>query len=160
MSETPEHLTERLRSDGERVQAFFRNLTPDQWEREIYSEGSRWNVCQILAHFVVSEQSMTRLVENILDGGSGSPEDFNLDVYNERQVASLSNVAVDGLLNQFSISRGKTADLVDKITERDLTRQGRHPFLGIATLEDIIKLIYRHNQIHLRDIKRVLGSTP
>jgi hypothetical protein len=102
---------------------------------------------------------MTRLVENILDGGPGSPEDFNLDVYNERQVASLSNVAVDGLLDQFSISRGKTVDLVDKISERDLTRRGRHPFLGIATLEDIIKLIYRHNQIHLRDIKRVLGNT-
>jgi hypothetical protein len=36
----------------------------------------------------------------------------------------------------------------------DLAKLGRHPFLGITSLEDIIKMVYRHNQIHMREIRR------
>jgi hypothetical protein len=35
-----------------------------------------------------------------------------------------------------------------------LLHQGRHPFLGRAPLSEIIKIIYRHNQIHLREIRQ------
>jgi hypothetical protein len=38
----------------------------------------------------------------------------------------------------------------------DLANTGRHPFLGWVAVEDIIKMLYRHDQIHLRDLRRLL----
>ncbi len=38
--------------------------------------------------------------------------------------------------------------MVASISQADLTEEGRHPYLGVAPLTDMIKLIYRHNQIH------------
>jgi hypothetical protein len=40
----------------------------------------------------------------------------------------------------------------------DLVKTGRHPWLGIAPLEDMIQLLYRHNQIHQRDIRKLLAE--
>jgi hypothetical protein len=42
------------------------------------------------------------------------------------------------------------------MSQNDLERIGRNPFLGEVPLVEIVKLIYRHNQIHLRDLKRLL----
>jgi len=47
---------------------------------------------------------------------------------------------------------------VQKMQESDLERKGRHPFLGITTLEEMLKLIYRHTMIHQRDIRRALEA--
>jgi hypothetical protein len=46
--------------------------------------------------------------------------------------------------------------MVAEMDNNDLEIQGRHPFLGVAPLSDIIKLIYRHNQIHIREIRKTL----
>ena len=50
------------------------------------------------------------------------------------------------------------ATVVAHMTPEDLPKVGRHPFLGAAPLEDIIKLLYRHNQIHQRDVRRLLSQ--
>jgi hypothetical protein len=39
----------------------------------------------------------------------------------------------------------------------DLERIGRHPFLGVAPLVEMIKLVYRHNGIHIRDARKLVG---
>jgi hypothetical protein len=158
MADTPEHLAERLSEDGGHVVEFFEKLAPADWEREIYTEGSRWSVRQILAHFDVTETSITRLIKDVLAGGAGAPKSFDLDGFNERTVAARRVSSPTELLSRFSAHRQATVDLVRGMSETDLALTGRHPFLGIAPLEDIIKLIYRHNLIHLRDIRRVLSS--
>ena len=40
--------------------------------------------------------------------------------------------------------------------ETDLDREGRHPFFGPSALEKLLKLVYRHNMLHLRDIRHAL----
>jgi hypothetical protein len=39
-----------------------------------------------------------------------------------------------------------------------LEKTGRHPFLGVTTLREMIKMIYIHNQTHYRDLRRVLKN--
>ena len=39
------------------------------------------------------------------------------------------------------------------VSDSDLEKIGRHPFLGQTTLREMIKMVYLHNQIHIRDIK-------
>jgi DinB superfamily len=156
MAETPAHLAERLRLEGEKTQEFFRALAPEQWERIIYTDGSIWSIRTLLSHFVATEASITRLMENILGGGPGSPEDFDINRYNERKVSQLKDSTAEELLRRFSELRIASINLVAQMKPEDLSKTGRHPFLGLTNLEEIIKLLYRHLQIHQRDIRRAL----
>lgn len=157
MAETGPYLAERLRVEGEKSVRFFEELAPEDWGRTIYTEGSRWSVRDILAHFVAAEYAFTLLIDNILQGGSGSPEDLDLNEYNERRVAKLNADSVPELLAKFSQYRNANAQRVESLSAADLERRGRHPFLGVAPLVDTIKLIYRHNQIHQREIRQALA---
>lgn len=157
MTDTPQHLAEKLLADGEKTLAFFDPLTQQQWSIEVYTDGMVWCVREVLCHFASSETSFNRLLENILEGGEGSPEGFNIDAYNQRKVAQLEKASTEELLNSYKLARLKNVEIVSRLQPEDLQRTGRHPFLGVATLEDIIKLIYRHNQIHLRDVRKLLG---
>jgi len=150
-------LAEKLTGEGGRTMEFFRGLTPDQWEQVIYSEGKEWKVRQVLAHFVSSEAANRQVVENILGGGPGAPVVFDINKFNEEKVAELLDNSVEELLVQFVMLRQATIDLVRRMDDIDLGKQGRHPFFGIASVEDILKLIYRNNQIHLRDVRKMFG---
>lgn len=156
MSDTPQWLSERLINEGEKTIAFFKNISPDQWDIEVYTEGSHWHVHQVLAHIAMSEHSLCRLVENIAGGGPGSPLNFDLNEYNERKVSQVLDKQPDELIDLFRLNRLRTAQVTATLTAEDLARTGRHPFLGDATLSDIIKIIYRHNQIHIRDLRKIL----
>jgi hypothetical protein len=158
MPDTPDFLVERMRAEGEKTVEFFSAISPESWELTIYTDGSRWAVRQVLAHFVSTEAAIGRLIENILVGGSGTPDDFDINAYNERKVASLSHVAPPDLLLQFERFRQHNIEVVSKMSRADLARQGRHPFLGKTELVEIIKLLYRHNQIHQRDIRKQLAE--
>jgi len=158
MNAAPLFLSERLLKEGEKTLEFFQRLTPEQWGQSVYTDGAEWLVCDILAHFVAAEDGIRRLIEDILAGGGGSPPDFNLDAYNQRKVSALRGVSEQELLRRFAELRRKSAELVASLTQDDLARTGRHPWLGVAPLEEIIKLLYRHNQIHQRDIRRAIGG--
>ena len=60
-------------------------------------------------------------------------------------------------MQRYARVRRATVEKVRSIQDPDLERIGRHPYLGMATLTDIIKLIYRHNQIHQRDFRKMLA---
>jgi hypothetical protein len=157
-TEIPKHLAERLVTEGDKTQKFFESLTPDEWQLKVYPDGTQWCIQQILAHFVASEVAFNHLISNILAGGEGAPEDFDIDVFNEREVLLYKNIPNSDLLELFNSYRKMNVTLIGKMSLEDLKRAGRHPFLGIAPLVDIIKLIYRHNQIHQRDIRRLVAD--
>lgn len=157
MPDTPAYLSERLTEEGQKTREFIINLTQEQWALTIYSDGSQWTIRQLLGHFVSSEESFTRLIENVLHGGSGAPEDFNIDTYNERKVQQLDELSIAELITRYEQARNRNVVLVSEMSTDDLLKEGRHPFLGVVPLTDMIKLIYRHNQIHLRDIRRLLN---
>jgi hypothetical protein len=152
-------LVERLTQERDKTVQFFRQLTPANWELLLYTEGAEWRVRDVLAHIVSAESGIRRLIADIVQGNPGAPEDFDLDGYNQRKVRQLQDQPVDELLDRFLALREKTIRLVESLSREDLQRQGRHPFLGVAPVEDIIKLMYRHVQIHLRDIRRAITPT-
>ncbi len=158
MPDTPTFLAERLLTEGNKSVQFFRDLPAAAWDLTIYTEGTTWKPIQVLAHFAATEHSLYRLLENILAGGAGAPEDLDINAYNERKVAQLAEQDADSLLAKFLQYRAASVALVNRLTPTDLERQGRHPFLGRASLAEIIKIIYRHNQIHQREMRKALGE--
>ena len=156
MSENCTRLAEKLRVEGEKTLKFFQQISADDWQMLLYSDGADWHVREILAHFVITEIGIPQIIRDVLAGGSGSPAGFDLDEFNRRKVGGLENLAIPFLLEKFSDLRQQTILLVESMDDADLQKIGRHPFLGEAPLEVMIKLMYRHNQIHQRDIRRAL----
>ena len=72
-------------------------------------------------------------------------------------VAKLKHKTRDELLAEFKQLRAFTVEMVSGFQAGDLEKQGRHPFLGVTTVEEMLKLMYLHLQLHTRDVKRALG---
>jgi uncharacterized protein (TIGR03083 family) len=150
------HLAHRLEREGERCLAFFSALPSSSWEAEIYTEGARWSVRQILAHFVVAERALRTLVERILAGGNGASEDFDIDRFNEAQVEKLEGETPASLLSAFQSERKRTLALLTSLDPSQITLKGRHPYFGMMTIQQLLKWAYQHAQVHLRDIRHTL----
>lgn len=158
MTETPAFLAERLKTEGEKMVEFFAALNDAQWRQEVYTEGSTWTVRNVLSHFVTAERGFVTLFEQIRQGGPGASEDFSVDRYNASHQKRTRDLTPGELLEQYRAVRAEMTAWVSGLDEADLGKTGRHPFLGMTTLAEMIKMIYRHNQIHYRDLRKSLGE--
>jgi uncharacterized damage-inducible protein DinB len=156
MVDTPQALADRLREENTRVLDFFNNLSQEQWGNFVYRQDSVWNFHHLLAHFVSSEIGHKELILNVISGGGGAPANFEINIYNQREVERLSGESNSQLLILFLQERSNLAEFVSTLTMEDLARIGNDPYLGAASLLEIVKLTYRHLQIHLRDARRCL----
>jgi uncharacterized damage-inducible protein DinB len=155
MSELNE-LADKLNSEGEKIYALFAGLSDDRWSVEVYTEGETWTLRNVLAHFVTSERGLVKLFERIRQTGEGSPDDFSIDRYNAAQQQKNRDVSPQELLEQYKAVRADSIAWTLSIAESDLEKQGRHPFIGMTTIREMIKMLYLHNQLHYRDMKKVL----
>lgn len=155
MSE-PTELAEKLRSEGQKFINIFSALTNEQWNAEVYTEGTTWTVRNVLSHFVTSERGLVKLFEQIRQGGAGAAEDFSIDRYNETQQQKTKEFTPAELLEQYKSVRANSVAWVSGLQESELEIQGRHPFLQVTTIREMVKMLYLHNQIHYRDLKKVL----
>jgi hypothetical protein len=158
MNYQPEELAERLKVEGAAVEAFFQDLSPEQWEQVVYIDKTTWQVRDILAHFIAAEQGFQQLIQNISTGGSGAGLDFDIEEYNRRTVQQIRGQEREVLLGQYAMARERTIALVRALRPEQLGDRGRHPWIGEAPLTDIIRAIYHHNSLHLRDIRKMLKS--
>jgi len=156
MPETPAGLADKLKSEGEKYTAFFAGLTDDQWKLEVYTEGATWTFRNVLAHLVTAERAFVKLFEQIRQGGPGVADDFSIDRYNARQQEKTKELSLQEILEQYKTVRAEMVAWVSSLTEADLQKTGRHPFLGQTSLLEMIKMVYLHNQIHYRDLKKIL----
>jgi hypothetical protein len=155
MSEITE-LAEKLKSEGEKFIDIFSNLTDDQWKAEVYTEGTTWTIRNVLSHFVTSERGLVRLFESIRQGGTGATDDFSIDRYNAAQQEKTKDLTPVELLEQYRETRRNTMIWVSNLKDEELEIKGRHPFLEATTIREMVKMLYIHNQIHYRDLKKVL----
>ena len=155
MSETNE-LADKLKSEGEKFYAIFAGLTDDQWQLEVYTEGETWTMRNVLSHFVTSERGLVKLFERIRTTGEGASEDFSIDRYNAAQQARTKDLPPRDLLEQYKEVRSNSVAWVAGLKDEELEITGRHPFLGMTKIRDMIKMLYIHNQNHYRDMRKAL----
>jgi hypothetical protein len=151
-------LAEKLKSEGEKFVTIFSGLTDDQWKTEVYTEGATWTIRNVLSHFVTAERSLIKLFEQIRQGGSGAAEDFSIDRYNAAQQEKTKDLSPLELLEKYKSTRAESVSWVSSLKESDLEITGRHPFLEVTTIREMVKLLYIHNQTHYRDFKKVLRT--
>ncbi len=150
-------LAARLEKGSKKTFEIFEALTPGQWQQVLYKDPS-WRVCQLLAHFVSSEEQLLALAKDVAAGGPGAPRDFDYDRFNateQRRLEGLSVLELQGMLDQ---ARQRTIAWVRTLDAGGLERIGHHPVLGQVTVETLILSIYGHQLLHMRELSRVLGS--
>jgi len=135
--------------------AFFESLPEDTLGRQVYSDGAQWTVRQVLAHLITIERSMHVLFRNILAGGTGGSEHFDVDRFNRTQPRKLDGLTPGELIERFRAVRAETIAIVRGMREEDLDRPGVHPYHGQGTLARFVRWAYEHARIHESDIRGV-----
>ena len=151
-------LSAKLQAEGEKLVAFMASLRDGQWNAQVYSAEAVWTVRGVFAHLLSAERDFVQLLSGIQSGGSGVSESFNIDRYNARQQKRTAALEPEGLVNAFRAARAQMVEFVSSLTDSDLHRHGRHPFLGVVSLREMVKMIYIHNQTHVRDVRRALKA--
>ena len=151
-------IIEDLIKESRKTIAFFQSLQPEQLHEQVYQDEPRWTVRQVLAHFITIEHSMQWLFLNILEGGAGTPEDFDLDRYNRTQPVKLDGFSLGELIAKFTAVRRETIAIVDGMEEADLDREGRHAYFGKGKLERFIGWASEHERRHKEDVRKALSG--
>lgn len=153
-------ILKRLAEEGAKTAAFFRKLRPEHWKQQVYTTGPEWGVHDILCHFISAEKTYALYFDDVKNGGTGVPRDFVIDDFNAREVQALrgANWPSEALISEFERQRAHTLSIVQGMDEADFDRTGYHPWFGDSLLENMLKLIYRHNMMHQRDIGRAVEA--
>ena len=156
MPDRREHLVHELEKGLRESIAFFKGLSTAERKTQVYPDGARWSVQEILAHFITIERSMHRLFKDILSGGRGSPPDFDVERFNRTQPRKLEGLDLDELIDRFRAVRTETVAIVRAMKEEDLDREGEHAFHGHGRLETFIAWAYEHARLHEDDARKIL----
>ena len=148
-----------LEKNLEETATYFRSLSPDELKIQVYQDGAQWTAQQVLAHFITIERSMQWLFKDILAGGPGSPEGFDVERFNRTQPQKHDGQTIEELIAQFNSIRNDTISIVGDMSESDFDRQGRHAFHGHGKLERFIRWAYEHVELHLEDLRKRLSKS-
>lgn len=151
-----ETILAKLADTRQELLATLGQLSEHQWTTRAYSEGSEWQVIDILRHVADSERGMTALMVQIKAGGSGVPEDFDLARWNQRVVTKLSDKGPQELIDGMAESRAALLAFIDTLDEDDWQKKGRHASLQIMTIEQVCHLIADHERQHLAGIREAI----
>ncbi len=158
MAEELDHLRKRLSAEGDKTIAFFESLSEVDWNHKVYRAGSGWRIREILAHFISAERAYQRYLREVLTGGSGAPNDFDINEFNETDVAAMNDINPDQLLESYKSTREYTLQLTSSLKESDLHKKANHPWFEEKEVGWYLKLIYRHNMMHLQDVRKSLRT--
>jgi uncharacterized damage-inducible protein DinB len=147
---------DKMMREGQKASDFFASIPADVWELQLYADGSKWSVHQVLAHVVETEGSLIRLFRHIVKGGSGVDENFDIDRYNASSLDDFMGLTPQDLVKTFMARRSVSVEFVNGLVDEDLERRGRHPFLGDASLNEMLRLFITHVNLHIRDIRKVI----
>ena len=149
-------VADKIAAEGEKTSSFFAELPDGLWSQKLYADGAEWSVHEVLAHIVDAEDSLHRFFEYILAEGGGVGEDFDIDRYNAGAVEKLRHTDRQTLMTMFRQRRERMVSFARGLTEADLKREGRHPYLGHAALGEMLRLYYLHVNLHIRDIRKMM----
>ena len=146
-----EALISKLEKGEQKTNEIFEKLSPEQWNQVVYTSPHKWTWRELLAHFVSVEGRLLEVAQDVADGGKGTPEGFNFDDFNAEEVERLKDYPVPRLLAMLDLARQETLDWVATLDDVHLDRTGRHPALGIVSVEAMVAAIYGHQLLHMRD---------
>ncbi len=116
-----------------------------------------WSAFDIVGHLIVGERTdwMPR-VRVILENGESRPFD-PFDRF--AQAKESQGKSPEQLLDEFARLRRENLAALKALNLRpeDLTRRGKHPALGVVTLQELLATWMVHDLTHLHQLSRVMA---
>ncbi len=151
-----EAIKAKLTAAREELLAALSGLSDEQWAAKAYSEGSEWQVADILRHLADTERGMINLMTQIRAGGEGVPADFDLARWNQRAVNKLADKSPQELLDSMAESRAALFAFIDGLEDEDWGKKGRHASMKIMTIEEVCHLMADHERLHLAGVREAI----
>ena len=158
MHESAQHMASRIEAEGRKAAAFMRALNETDLAQVIYSESPPWQAREILAHLTSAQATVLNTLVSVLAGGPGLDRTMDLGAFNAAEVARLARLPAGQLIAQFEHHSAALSARVAQLTRDDLTRRCWHPWLGDTTVEETLRLAYRHTMMHVRDMRRAVAG--
>src|SRR6185295_19411667 len=147
MSERKARLRQTMQADHAASLAIFNRVTADQWNQSVPSdEGVDWKARDVLSHVAVSEGGQLVVIQRVLAGNGGVPEDFDINRYNRRSVQKQTERTVDDLLASLARDHAQILAALDGLAEADLDQTGRHARGDTLTIEQFFNRITEHRR--------------
>jgi uncharacterized protein (TIGR03083 family) len=137
-------------------------LEQADWQRPVYGHEQGWTVRDLLTHLVSAGPGLLRVAQLISAGQLKMRPDFDLDFWNQRQVEKQAGRTPSQLLDDLAALNRDALVYLDTLTgdesEAVLSRTGQHAVFGEASVEYILRRVYRHEKEHAADLRRALDD--
>jgi DinB family protein len=137
------------------LDALLREL-PESWTHR-NEGGDSWTAYDVVGHLVHAERTdwMPRARMVLQFGETRTFEKFD----RLGQVRASEGKTLGQLLDEFA--RVRAENLVElrelNLRQEDLDRRGRHPFLGVVTLSQLLATWAAHDLTHLHQLSRIMA---
>jgi uncharacterized damage-inducible protein DinB len=150
-----DELIRELAEARNQLLALCRQMTEQEWS--LPTDDGLWTVKDNVLHVSISEPGLVRLAKKALQGEPLRSPDFDLDYYNERQVAKYREKTVDEIIADLEAARTATLAFIESLQDRDLDREAEDKYFGRVTVEYLLRRIATHDRHHLEVIKRSIS---
>ena len=159
--------SESLMLNVQRAEKMAANLTEADLAKPVYgAEEPEWTVKDILAHLASMGASpsffigMAQRAMSSSGGGGGMPADFDVNAFNNQQVAARTDKTIFELLAEFRQGHEKGVETIAATPDEVLTFKMPNPFEGgmSSALEMIEGSCCDHEAQHLMDIAQALRA--
>lgn len=147
-------LLAKLVKGHQKTREYFSNLTPAEWQLPVYG-GPDWSAHNLLAHFVSAEEHLLELSQNVAEDGPGAQVGFDINRFNAQEQIRNQDRPTQELLEALDCARQRTIDWVRTLGDEQLDKKGRHPALGVISVEAMLTAIFGHQILHMRDLARL-----
>ncbi|MBK7897022.1 MAG: DinB family protein [Candidatus Promineifilaceae bacterium] len=158
MTDKKVEIAAKLNDSRRQLMAFFEGLDEAGWETAVYHEETSWSITDILRHLVDSENGMTSMMMQWLQGNDPVPPDFDLERWNNRAIRKTAEKTPAQLLDTMRQNRINLLSFIDTLKNEDWERQGRHGSLRIMSIEQVCHLIAHHELDHLQVMQAAVGK--
>jgi len=154
MPERKRHIEEWLASSRRFLLSVIEVVREEDWQRVAHDDKAGWTARDVLAHVVGAEPSLLGIITRAQAEGHYVPRpDFDLGLWNRRQVEKRVGKSPADLLAELDSNRVATLELLADLPESALDFPVRHPSYGDMTVEDVFRLIGFHERLHADEIR-------
>ena len=156
MGERKDKLKRRLDEAHADLMAAVSGLTAEQAARP--TPNVDWTVQNVLAHLAGAERGHQQVIRALLAGEIAGQPGFDLDTFNQADVAAREGWTLAKLLEDLNAGRAATLALLDSLGADDWDRAGCHPGGFDTTVEGTFRVIAIHERRHAKDIRVALAG--
>jgi uncharacterized protein (TIGR03083 family) len=150
-------IRDKLNQVRAELMAFVQTVTDEQWEAQVFAEGSAWTVADLFRHVVDSERGMTAQMVQFQEGKDPIPPDFDLSRWNARVVSKSKDKTPADLIADLATNRAQLLQFIAGLAPEDWAKSGRHASLRIMSIEQVCELIATHEAGHLQNMRSALA---